>query len=43
MLKETQAKSYPEVLDTYSLHHLIVRKGKVVEETPEYTSYKRTY
>ncbi|EAS06221.3 IQ calmodulin-binding motif protein (macronuclear) [Tetrahymena thermophila SB210] len=42
-LKETQAKTYPEVLDAYSLHHLIVRKAKVLEETPEYASYKRIY
>ena len=36
-------KSYPEILDTYSLHHFIIRKGQVLEETPEYISYKRTY
>lgn len=42
-LKEGTVKSYPEVLDAYSLHHILVRKGKVVEETPEFTSFKRIF
>jgi IQ domain-containing protein H len=36
-------KSYPEILDTYSLHHFIIRKGKTLEETPEFVSFKRTF
>ncbi|KAL4463088.1 hypothetical protein ABPG74_007089 [Tetrahymena malaccensis] len=36
-------KTYPEVLDQYSLHHFIIRKGRTLEETPEFQSYKRTY
>jgi IQ domain-containing protein H len=36
-------KSYPEILDTYSLHHFIIRKGKTLEETPEYVSFRRTF
>lgn len=33
--------SYPEILDTYSLHYLVIRKGTVLGETPEFQSYKR--
>ncbi|EGR31111.1 IQ calmodulin-binding motif family protein, putative, partial [Ichthyophthirius multifiliis] len=36
-------KTYPQVLDTYSLHHFIIRKGKTLEETPEFQSYKRMF
>jgi hypothetical protein len=42
-LDSSNPKSYPEVLDTYSLHHFIIRKGKALEDTPEFTSFKRSY
>ena len=40
-LKKPLILSYPEVLDTYSLHQFIIRKGRTLEETPEFQSYKR--
>ena len=30
-------------MDEYSLHQFIIRKGKALMNTPEFTSYKRTY
>lgn len=39
--KKTNILSYPEVLDTYSLHQFMIRKGRTLEETPEFQSYKR--
>lgn len=30
-------------MDEYSLHQLIVRKGELLEQTPEFVSFKRTY
>ena len=39
--KKTNILSYPEVLDTYSLHQFIIRKGRTLHETPEFQSYKR--
>lgn len=39
--KKTNILSYPEVLDTYSLHQFIIRKGRTLSETPEFQSYKR--
>jgi len=36
-------KDYEEVLDAYSLHQFIIRRGKVLSDTPEYGSFKRTY
>lgn len=31
------------MLDEYSLHYFIIRKGKTISETEEFKSYKRTY
>lgn len=39
--KKTSILTYPEVLDTYSLHLFIIRKGRTLIETPEFQSYKR--
>ena len=36
------ARGYNELLDRYSLHQFIIRKGKVLD-TPEFVSFKRTY
>lgn len=30
-------------MDEYSLHQLIFRKGKLIDETPEFVSFRRTY
>jgi IQ domain-containing protein H len=30
-------------MDVYSLHQFIIRKGKVLDQTPEFISFKRTY
>jgi hypothetical protein len=30
-------------MDEYSLHNIIIRKGKCLDETPEFISFKRTY
>lgn len=37
------ARSYNELMDVYSLHQFIIRKGKVLDQTPEFISFKRTY
>ncbi len=37
------ARGYNELMDEYSLHQLIFRKGKLLEDTPEYTSFRRTF
>ena len=37
------ARAYNELMDAYSLHQFIIRKGKTIETTPEFISYKRTY
>lgn len=41
--KQYLPKKYVEVMDTFSLHHLVIRKGVLIEESPEFASYKRTY
>ncbi len=30
-------------MDEYASHNIIIRKFKVVDTTPEYLSFKRTY
>ena len=45
---ETQAqiekiRGYNELLDQYSLHQFIIRRGKVLDTTPEFLSFKRTH
>lgn len=30
-------------MDVYSLHQFIIRKGKCLDHTPEFISFKRTY
>jgi len=42
-LEKPNAKDYEEVLDAYSLHQFIIRRGKTLIDTPEFQSYKRTY
>mmetsp|Transcript_7307 Transcript_7307/g.6491 ORF Transcript_7307/g.6491 Transcript_7307/m.6491 type:complete len:142 (+) Transcript_7307:969-1394(+) len=38
-----QARSYNELMDIYSLHQFIIRKGKCLDQTQEFVSFKRTY
>ena len=40
---DQQARSYNELMDVFSLHQFIIRKGKVLDQTPEFISFKRTY
>jgi hypothetical protein len=30
-------------MDEFSLHQFIIRKGKTLENTPEFASFQRTY
>ncbi|KDO28304.1 hypothetical protein SPRG_06354 [Saprolegnia parasitica CBS 223.65] len=34
-------RGYNDLLDTYSLHQFIIRKGQTLSETPEFISFKR--
>lgn len=36
-------RAYNELMDAYSLHQFIIRKGKVIESTPEFASFKRLF
>jgi|TARA_B110001450_G_scaffold255214_1_gene282195 IQ domain-containing protein H len=38
-----QARGYNELMDEYSLHQLMFRKGKLIDQTPEFVSFRRTY
>jgi hypothetical protein len=38
-----EIRDYDQLLDAYSLHQIIIRKGKTVTTTPEYQSFKRKY
>ncbi|KRX06754.1 Protein kinase-like domain [Pseudocohnilembus persalinus] len=40
---EYDVKQYEEVQDNFALHHIMFRKFKLVEETPEFESFKRSY
>lgn len=35
-------RGYNQLLDEYSLHQFIIRRGKVLDTTPEFHSFKRT-
>jgi hypothetical protein len=37
------ARGYNELMDVYSLHQLMIRRGTILEQTPEFVSFKRTY
>jgi len=39
----TNARDYNELMDQYSLHQIIIRKGQILDTTPEFISFKRTY
>jgi hypothetical protein len=36
-------RNYEDIMDKFSLHQFIIRKGKVLDNTPEFASYRRTY
>ncbi|CAJ1030550.1 hypothetical protein Q4I30_005542 [Leishmania utingensis] len=36
-------RTYTELLDWYSMHEFIIRKGKTLRNTPEFASFKRHY
>lgn len=36
-------RDYDELLDTYSLHQFLIRKGKTLTTTPEFISFQRKY
>lgn len=38
-----ETRGYNELLDEFSLHQFIIRKGKCLDDTPEFLSFKRTY
>jgi len=38
-----EARGYNDLLDEFSLHQFIIRKGKCLDDTPEFLSFKRTY
>jgi len=40
--RDQTVRDYDELLDQYSLHQFIIRKGKVLD-TPEFVSFKRKY
>ena len=40
---DEDARSYNELMDVYSIHQFIIRKGKCLDQTPEFISFKRTY
>ena len=40
---DTQPRDYNELMDQYSLHQIIIRKGEILDTTPEFVSFKRTH
>lgn len=36
-------RTYTQLLDLYSMHEFIIRKGKTLRNTPEFASFKRHY
>lgn len=40
---DTQPRDYNELMDQFSLHQIIIRKGEILDTTPEFISFKRTY
>ena len=38
-----QPRDYNDLMDQFSLHQIIIRKGEILDTTPEFISFKRTY
>lgn len=43
MKKADEIKNYNQILDEFSLHQFVIRKGVTMSDTEEFLSYKRTY
>jgi len=41
--KQQYLRTYLDLMDEYSLHHVIIRHGTLLSTTPEYLSFYRTY
>ena len=41
--QSSPARGYNELMDEYSLHQLMFRKAKLIDQTPEFVSFRRTY
>ena len=44
MLKEKSGvdeRGYDKIMDQHALHVFMIRKGKIIQETPEFVSFKR--
>ncbi|EFC42140.1 hypothetical protein NAEGRDRAFT_69956 [Naegleria gruberi] len=41
--KQQYLRTYIDLMDEYSLHHVIIRHGSLLDNTPEYLSFYRTY
>lgn len=39
--KKLDARGYDKVMDEHALHVFMIRKGKIIQETPEFLSFKR--
>lgn len=37
------ARGYDELLDAYSLHQFMIRRGRTLTATPEFVSFQRKY
>lgn len=42
-LPRDDARTYQQLLDLYSLHEFIIRKGQTLRNTPEFVSYQRSF
>ena len=40
---DAQTRDYNDLMDQFSLHQIIIRKGQILDTTPEFISFKRTY
>ncbi|KXZ47062.1 hypothetical protein GPECTOR_38g299 [Gonium pectorale] len=40
---DLSARPFESLMDTFSLHEIMIRKGQAVRDTPEFESYARTY
>eukprot|EP00854_Cymbomonas_tetramitiformis_P001341 gene1341-1940_t len=38
-----QQRQYEELLDNFSLHEILIRRGATLDSTPEFSSFKRAY
>lgn len=40
-IKKQEERGYDKIMDEHALHIFLIRYGKVIEETPEFVSFKR--